>query len=74
MAKIDEITIRGWVFMKKGDRVIVRENIKFYKNRTGKIVDTCIYNNKPKHKVVLSNFNDIPMWFYEDELYTVSVK
>lgn len=54
--------------MNIGDRVIVKENIKFYKNRTGKITDTCIYNDKKKFKVILDNFNDIPMWFFEDEI------
>lgn len=68
MAKIDEITIRRGSVVNIGDRVIVKENIKFYKNRTGKIVDNMIYNDKKKFKVILDNFNDIPLWFYENEI------
>ncbi len=68
MDKINEITIGRGSVMDIGDRVVVRENVKFYKNRTGKIVDTCIYNDKKKFKVILDNFCDIPMWFWESEL------
>lgn len=68
MAKIDEITIGRGSVVNIGDRVIVKENIKFYKNRTGKIVDSMLYNDKKKFKVTLDNFNDIPLWFFEDEI------
>lgn len=52
--------------IKIGDEVTIKKG--HFKNRTGKIVDSMIYNDKKKYKIVLENFNDIPMWFYEDEI------
>lgn len=68
MDKINEITTTGGSVMKIGDQVMIKNNVKFYKNRTGKIVDNIIYNDKRKYKVILDNFNDIPLYFWEDEI------
>lgn len=54
--------------MNIGNQITIKDNVKFYKNRTGKIVDSMIYNDKRKFKVILDNFNDIPLWFWESEL------
>lgn len=54
--------------MNIGNRIKIKSNVKFYKNRTGKIVDCIDYNDRKKYKVILVNFNDIPLWFFENEL------
>lgn len=52
--------------IKIGDEVTIKKG--HFKNRTGKIVDSMIYNDKKKYKIVLENFNDIPLWFFEHEI------
>ncbi len=50
--------------IKKGDKVITKGNLRFYKNRIG----TVIKCKSDKYLIVLENFNDIPMWFWKYEI------
>ena len=54
--------------MKRGDRVRIFKPGSFYNGRVGVITDSIEEDGKIMYRVVLDNFNDIGLWFAENEL------